>query len=208
MHNAATRAQAAPRAGVLIAFEGLPRSGRSTQVLAMAERSARSGRAMRALDAPRATRLGRVVCGLVEERVLTLSSWRAEMLLGAAARAEAAVSVIGPALEAGDLVLAESFGASESAALLAAGAPAHEVRHAEDSSRHGLVPGMTVVLDVSPETAIARGAADGRNLLARARDLLLARAHADPERWMVIDGEPAADEITGALLTRICLSAL
>src|SRR5206468_3786987 len=81
----------------------------------------------------------------------------AELFLFLAARADLVQRVIRPALEAGQVVVADRFDLSTIAYQVAGGGlPAEDVAHAIRLATGGLVPDVTLVLDVPVEVGRAR----------------------------------------------------
>jgi dTMP kinase len=127
----------------------------------------------------------------------------AEAMLHAAARAEHVARVIRPALEVGTIVLCDRFSDS-TMAYQAFGQGADAASIAALARLIGLIPNLTLVLDVSEAVARARlasrgGKADRYEAEAeafhrRVRDGFRAIAAAEPARCAVIaaDGKPDA----------------
>ncbi len=126
----------------------------------------------------------------------------AELLLVAAARAQHVARVIRPALAAGGLVVSDRYVGSTLAYQGAGrGLDAAAIRMVHNHSTGDLWPDLTVVLDVDPELALARGMARlaaeasgedrfeslGLEFQRRVRQSFLAQAAAAPQRHAVID---------------------
>jgi dTMP kinase len=183
--------------GVFIAFEGGDGAGKSVQIdrLASALRAA-GGREVVVTREPGGSDLGREVRrwllhgGQVEPA--------AEALLYAADRAQHVAQVIRPALARGAAVLTDRY-VDSSAAYQGWGRGLDEqrVRAVNDFATGGLVPDLTVLLDIDPLTAAARreqagvaadrlesaGLAFHAEVNQRYRDF----AARDPGRYAVID---------------------
>ncbi|MGH9244763.1 MAG: dTMP kinase [Acidimicrobiales bacterium] len=185
-------------AGTFIAFEGGDASGKSTQARLLAEHlGARSTRE------PGSTELGERVRQILLHADDVHLDPRAEALLFAAARAEHIAEVIGPALERGETVVADRYIASSLAYQgYGRGLPVDEIQHINEWATGGLWPDLIVLLDVPLETAALR-LADDLDKLEAAGDEFHQRvdegyrklAAADPDRWLVIDGTGAIDEV-------------
>lgn len=144
---------------------------------------------------------------------------RAEALLFAADRAQHVASVVRPALRRGAVVVTDRYSDS-SVAYQGAGRAldGDEVAHLSRWATQGLVPDLTVVLDVPPEVGLARSPDEADRLeresqefhaSVRERFLDLARRH--PRRYVVVDasGEPDAvqEQIRQRLAPVLPLSA-
>jgi dTMP kinase len=128
---------------------------------------------------------------------------RAEALLFAAARAQHVAEVIGPALAEGRIVVADRYIASSLAYQgFGRGLGVDEVRRLNEWATGGLWPDVTVLIDVPLDVAATRFADDrdrfegaGHDFHRRVAEGYAALAAADPERWIVVDGSAAVDEV-------------
>jgi dTMP kinase len=139
---------------------------------------------------------------------------RAEALLYAADRAHHIATVVRPALERGAVVIQDRY-LDSSVAYQGAGRvlDPDEVRHVSMWATEGLVPDVTVVLDLDP--AIGRDRLDAANkqfdrleaealdFHTRVRDAYLAMAAAEPERFLVVDATLDRDVIRDAIVARL-----
>jgi len=190
--------------GHFIAFEGGEGSGKSTQARRLAERLGPS--ALLTFE-PGHSPLGAEVRRLVLDSPELEITERAEALLMAADRAQHVADVIEPALDAGRTVICDRF-AGSSIAYQGYGRqlPADEVEQLSRWATQGRWPDLVVLLEVSPDAAEARldrardrlesaGAAFHR----RVHDGFLMQAMADPDRWAIIDGTGAEDDVAAAI---------
>ncbi len=196
--------------GRLIALEGIDGCGKSTQARAVAE-----ALGARLTHEPGATPVGARLRQLLlapDDPPLTA---RAEALLMAADRAEHVALVIGPELAAGTWVVSDRFSASTIAYQgygrgLDITALADLVAWATD----GLAADLSVLVDVPVEVAAARLAAAGGSgadrmerlgieFAARVRQGFLAQAAADPEHWIIVDGETAVAPLTAHIVASV-----
>ena len=199
--------------GLFITLEGGDGTGKSTQSALIGDWYTQQGREVVFTREPGGTDLGN------ELREIVLHSRghiapRAEALLYAADRAHHIATVVRPALERGAVVIQDRY-LDSSVAYQGAGRvlDPEEVRHVSMWATEGLVPDVTVVLDLDP--AIGRDRLDAANkqfdrleaealdFHARVRDAYLAMAAAEPERFLVVDATLDRDVIRDAIVARL-----
>ncbi len=186
-------------------FEGGEGSGKSTQIARLAARLRARGIEPVLTREPGGTPLAEGIRDLLLDPARRCGPL-SEAFLMEAARADVVAHVIRPALAAGRVVLCDRYddstlayqggGRDLNAALLAT---------LNRAATGGLVPDLTLLYDVPPGIGLARreGAAGATNRLdreppefhARVRRRYLELAAADPERWVVLDGTAAPDEL-------------
>ncbi len=135
-------------------------------------------------------------------------SAQAEMLLHFAARAEHVARTIRPALQAGMTVVCDRFYDS-TMAYQGYGQGADRAQIAAQIGLLGIVPDLTLVLDVQEDVAVARTAARGLapdrydrlgpGFHARVAAGFRAIADAEPERCRLIDASGDIDEVSARL---------
>ena len=193
------RASTAP--GLFLCFEGGDGAGKSTQVRLLTESLESRGGDVLVTRQPGGTALG------TEIRELVLHgdhvSPRAEALLFAADKAHHVDELIRPALAAGRVVITDRY-TDSSIAYQGAGRDlgADEIRELQHWAVGGLLPDLTVVLDVSPEVGRARRGdvhdrleSEADAFHAAVRQGFLDLAARDPERYLVIDAALPPEEI-------------
>ncbi|MCL1800562.1 MAG: dTMP kinase [Promicromonosporaceae bacterium] len=183
------------KAGFFLTFEGGDGAGKSTQALALADHlRERFGVEVLITFEPGDTNLGRDLRRLIQHG--EDMDPRTEALLYAADRAHHVATVIRPALNRGAIVISDRY-LDSSVAYQAAGRElaASEIERLSLWATEGLLPDVTVLLDVDETEALERqhGELDrieaaGAEFRARGRAGFLTRAAADPKRWRVIDG--------------------
>jgi len=200
--------------GPFLTFEGGDASGKTTQAtLLEAWLQGRGHRVVRTRE-PGGSDLGLELRQIVLHRRGHVSP-RAEALLYAADRAQHVAEVVRPALERGDVVLQDRY-LDSSVAYQGAGRVlgGDEVRDLSLWAAEGLLPDLTVLLDLDPVVARARRAADeGRawdrleaeadDFHGRVREAYLALAAAEPGRFLVVDAGLPVDEVAAAVRTRV-----
>ncbi len=150
--------------GRLIVFEGPEGAGKSTQLRLLCGWLDAHGRSYTGVREPGGTALGNEIRRMLLEPGREMSA-RAEALLFMASRAQLLTEVIKPALDRGDLVLADRFFLSTYAyQVVGRGLPFDDVRAANRLATSGLVPDLTILLtlssDVRDARVVARGGAD------------------------------------------------
>ena len=150
------------RRGLFLTVEGVEGAGKTTQVALLAERLRASGREALVVREPGGTPLAEEARRLFLDPSLALDP-ATELFLVLVARADLVQRVVRPALAAGTTVLADRFDLSTRAYQIAGrGLPEAEVAAANRLATGGLVPDLTVVLEVPPEVGEARQAAAGK----------------------------------------------
>ena len=202
--------------GLFISFEGIDGSGKSTQARRLAEALNLAGHEAVLTREPGGS------AGAEEIRSLLLTGdpgrWSAEteLLLFTAARRDHLERTIRPALAEGRTVITDRFADSTR---VYQGATRGDLRETVDRLHAlmiGTEPDLTFLIDMPPETALSRGLARGSGedrfeemglgFQQTLRAGFLALAKAAPERFRVIDGDRApedvAAEIAGIALPR------
>mgnify|MGYP002654856711 FL=1 len=197
---------------MFISFEGIDGVGKSTQAdLLEAHLVGLSREVVRTLE-PGGSELGRDI------RKLLLHSGhvdaRAEALLYAADRAHHVATVIRPALAEGKVVITDRY-LDSSVAYQGAGRilGATEVRDLSMWAIQGLLPALTVLLDLDAASAVARRAktGDAPDRLERekveffeaVRACYLELAAAEPDRFLVVDARLSVEEIQAQIRARV-----
>ena len=142
---------------MLISFEGIDGSGKSTQARLLSESLRELGHTVVEVREPGGTRLGEQVRDLLLDPTSSISP-AAELFLFTAARAQLTSDVIHPALEAGHIVIADRFFDS-TVAYQGAGrrlASTQEILALQQLATSGLKPRRTYLVDVPIEVAAER----------------------------------------------------
>ncbi|MFE5873362.1 dTMP kinase [Streptomyces roseifaciens] len=203
--------QAPAATGFFLAFEGGDGAGKSTQVRAIAEWIRSKGHEVVVTREPGATPIGQRLRAILLDVSSAGLSDRAEALLYAADRAEHVDSVVQPALQRGAVVISDRY-IDSSVAYQGAGRDLSptEIARINRWATGGLVPHLTVLLDVSPETARERFTEAPDRLESepmefhnRVRTGFLTLAAADPSRYLVVDAGQAPEDITTVVRHRL-----
>ena len=203
---------ASPRQGLFITLEGGEGSGKSSQAQALKALLEGTGRSVTVTREPAGCPLGQRVRELLSEPSLELDA-RNELFLFAAARAQHVAEVIRPALEHGDIVICDRFSDSTVAYQgYGRGLSLDDVRLANRMATQGLVPDLTVLLDVPVARGLARKRGEsapdrigqeGAEFHERVRQGYLAMAAEEPQRFLVVDGTLSPGEITDRIWRRL-----
>ena len=200
--------------GKFITFEGGEGCGKSTQVKRLKEALEREGVKVLLTREPGGTWLSEEIRRLIKDQTTDAPCDRSELLLFLAARAQLVRNVIRPALEAGTWVVSDRFSDSTLAYQgYGRGLPLDILKDMNDFACEGLKPDLTLLLEVSPETARARlrrreaatnTAADrielaGDEFHARLRKGFEELAKAEPWRILPIDANGTVDEVWEAV---------
>jgi dTMP kinase len=190
-------------AGLFVTLEGIDRSGKTSQARMLVEALGAEAVGVRE---PGGTKLGERVRELLKDPAATIGA-RAEALLSAAARAQLVADVIRPALEDGRIVVCDRYVDSSLAYQgLARGLGVEEVARLNDWATEGLKPGLTILLELDPDSARLRAGEDDRfedegaalqRAVAGAYDQLAA---AEPERWRRVDASRPPGEVHADVL--------
>ena len=203
----ATLGSVIPVPGAFVVFEGGEGAGKSTQCRLLADALAARGHEVVLTREPGGTEIGEAIREVLLGAGSHGMAARTEALLFAAARAEHAAALIRPAVARGAVVVSDRY-LDSSVAYQGAARGLGEERIAELSlwATEGLVPDLTVVLDVAPGLGLGR-AGDANRMEAEpesfhhgVREALLRRAALAPERYLVLAADQPVERIAEAAL--------
>ncbi|HYK30126.1 MAG TPA: dTMP kinase [Streptosporangiaceae bacterium] len=197
--------------GVLLALEGGEGAGKSTQARLLAIWLRELGYDVVTTHEPGATKIGMRLRALLLDTAHMGLAPRAEALMYAADRAEHVESVILPALDRGAIVVTDRY-VDSSLAYQGAGRelPVREIAQLNDWATDGLVPDLTILLDLPPLTGLGRRLSSADRLEAeplefhqRVRNGFLSLANAEPARYLVLDAARPEAEISRDIQVRV-----
>lgn len=196
--------------GVFVVFEGGEGAGKSTQSEVLATWLGDRGRSVTRTREPGGTPAAEAIRAVLLDVSNTGLDDRAEALLFAAARGDHAARVIRPALERGDIVVCDRY-LDSSVAYQGGGRDLglDAVRELSLWATRGLVPDLTVLLDVDPAVGLARVERPDRleaeplEWHARVRQAFLDLAAGEPERYLVLNGHDEVEQIADAVRVRV-----
>jgi dTMP kinase len=198
--------------GVFITFEGGDGSGKSTQMRLLAERLRREGREVIETVEPGGTRIGAQIRRILLDSANQDLRATPELLLYFASRAQNVEELILPALERGAIVLSDRFTDSSMAYQgYARGLGEEAVLALDRVACHGLVPDLTLLIDIELVTSLARArerqlsrsetrmdeqAAEFHHKVRAAYRAMAAR---EPQRFRLIDGRADVETVARAV---------
>ncbi|GAC1420956.1 MAG: dTMP kinase [Gemmatimonadaceae bacterium] len=157
--------------GRLIVFEGAEGAGKTTQIRLLAERLTAARISCATMREPGGTPVGDAIRDILlhPEQEITPAT---EALLFIASRAQLIAREIRPSLAGGKVVLLDRFFLSTYAyQIFGRGLPETEIRSANGLATAGLVPDLTLLLDVAPAEGLGRADARGaRDRMERSGD--------------------------------------
>ena len=192
--------------GLFVTFEGIDRSGKTTQARLLC---AALGESALGVREPGGTPAGERVRDLLKDAAVPLGS-EAEALLFAAARAELVEKVIRPALEDGRVVVSDRF--LDSSLAYQGGARGLGIDEVEGVNRFatgGLVPDLTFLLELDTATAARRtGERDrfedeGTELQQAVLEAYERLVAADPGRWRRLDATRSPEQVHAEVLAEV-----
>jgi dTMP kinase len=199
------------RPGVFLALEGGEGAGKSTQARLLAIWLREQGFDVVTTHEPGATKIGLRLRALLLDTAHAGLSPRAEALMYAADRAEHVQSVIIPALERGAIVVTDRY-VDSSLAYQGGGRqlPVGEIAELNAWATDGLVPDLTILLDLPPATGLGRRVSSADRLESepvefhqRVRSAFRSRAAADPARYLVLDAARPEAEVSRDIQVRV-----
>ena len=199
--------------GLFISFEGIDGVGKSTQIDLLIKHLDELGRkSIRTLE-PGGTDLGVEIRHLLLHRKGEVAP-RAEALLYAADRAHHVATKVRPALAEGTDVIIDRY-LDSSVAYQGAGREldSNEVRNLSLFAVQGLLPHLTILLDLDAAASLARRSKTGEELDRLEREKVeffeavrqgyLDLAAAEPERFFVVDARQTIEEMAAQIRVRV-----
>jgi len=186
---------------LFISFEGIDKSGKSSQVKLLAEYLEKMNYKVVKTCEPGGTRVGEKI-----KLILLRPSYRisgiSEFFLYLADRAEHVRQVIKPALEAGKIVISDRFSdATVAYQGYGRGLDIPWIETLNEKATEGILPEVTFLLDINPDLARQRAKKKDRmereeiDFHQRVRQGYLELAKLYPERIKIMSGEDSPKEI-------------
>ena len=198
------------RPGFFISFEGGEGVGKSTQIQLLKQRLVELGKAVTTTREPGGTDAAEAIRLILLGNEYQQLTDRAEALLFAAARADVVANVIDPALAKGEVVLADRYLDSSVAYQgFARNLGAKEVKELSLWATRGLLPDLTIVLDLDPAIGISRVSSPDRlesmsfdfhnSVRAAFRQL----TQDEPNRFLLVDASLDTQQISETIFAEV-----
>jgi dTMP kinase len=179
--------------GLFITFEGVEGAGKTTQITLLQKSLAAEGYRVLVTREPGGNPVAEAIRGVLLTAAEPVTP-RAELLLFLAARAQAVEEVVRPALGAGQIVLCDRF--IDSTVAYQGHARRQNldwIRQLNAFATGGLMPHLTLLLDLPPEQGLARQTernrmeAESLAFHETVREGFLQEAHREPSRFRVLN---------------------
>jgi len=202
---------------MFITLEGPEGSGKTSQMAPLADFLRQQGQEVVVTREPGGTPISDQIRAIIMAMDNTAMNPRTEILLFLAARAQLVAQVIRPALEAGKVVICDRYADSTLAYQgYGHGNDLDMLRRFLSFATGGLLPDLTLLLDVDVEDGIRRkqtGGSEWNRMDAytlafhqRVRQGYLDLAHADPGRWVIVDASQPVASVQAAVRQAIARS--
>ena len=195
-----------------ITFEGPDGSGKSTQIQLLRDYLTASGQEILFTREPGGNPVSEKIRGLILDRENADIQPLTEALLYAASRAQIVAQVIRPALEEGKIVISDRY-VDSSIAYQGYGRELGDVvEQINEAAVDGIMPDLTILLMVDPETGRGRvcGGGEMDRLEAECLDYhrkvyegYLALAEKYPDRIIMLDGTRPVDDIHQEIIGKV-----
>lgn len=198
---------------MFISLEGVDGSGKSTQAALLAAALRDDGREVVEIREPGGTPAAERVREILADPEIPLDPL-SELLLFLAARADLVETVLRPALESGVWVVSDRYADSTEAYQgHARGLGPDRVRELNAAATGGLLPDLTVLLEVEPDLALGRAVdggrfeAEGATFQRQVSDAYMEIARRDGDRIVVVDGSGPEGEVHRAIVDAVMARA-
>ena len=202
---------------MFISLEGVDGSGKSTQAALLAATLREDGREVVEIREPGGTPAAERVREILADPDLTATQKQqlvTALLLFLAARADLVETVLRPALDAGIWVVSDRYADSTEAYQgHARGLGPDRVRELNAAATGGLLPDLTVLLEVEPDLALGRAVdggrfeAEGATFQRQVSDAYMEIARRDGDRIVVVDGSGPEGEVHRAIVDAVMARA-
>lgn len=196
---------------MLISFEGIDGSGKSTQIQLLSNYLIESGFELLNVREPGGTEFSEAIREILLSEKYDITAI-AELMLFDSARSQLIHEVIKPALEKGKIVICDRFFDSTTAYQgYGRGIDLSSVEIINHVAVNGLKPDITFFLDISIETSILRTKnkkydrieSAGVDFYERVRNGFLTIASQEPDRFVIINSEGEKSETHQLILNNL-----
>ena len=187
--------------GVLITVEGVEGSGKTTQCRLLAEWLRGQGHRVRGTSEPDGSPIGAAIRAIFEQDGLTPLT---EALLFTAARQQHVAQVIRPALDTGEIVISDRYADATLAYQgYGRGLDLQTIRELNALATGGVLPDLTLLLDLEPGVGLERLGGRARDAFERldlafhekVRQGYLELAREEKNRIVVLDAQQPLDRL-------------
>lgn len=202
---------------MFVTFEGIEGTGKSTQIGLLAKELSSGGQRVVVTREPGGSLIGRELRRILLSLETTNLCDRAELFLYLADRAQHVAEVVRPALDEGTVVLCDRFADSTVAYQgYGRGLDPALLGRLNDTATGSLVPDLTILLDIDPETglrrALSRNLRNGAHVQegrfeaeslafhSRVRQGYLTMAALDRKRFHIVNASSAPEEVFAEVL--------
>jgi dTMP kinase len=203
--------------GFFITFEGGEGAGKSTQIQLLADALRAEGREVVVSREPGGSPGAEAVRHVLLSGAAEPFGPQVEAILFAAARSDHVEQVIRPAVEAGRIVLCDRFMDSSRVYQGVTGNLEIDfMRALERVTVNGMVPDLTIILDLDPAEGLRRASArrgsgevadryekEQLEIQQQRREAYLSIAEAEPDRCIVVDAEAPEAATAGIILSAV-----
>jgi dTMP kinase len=191
--------------GKFVTLEGPDGSGKTAQLNILADEFIQQGYPILRTREPGGTFIGDQIRATLLDLKNTSMVDRTEALLYQAARAQLVDEIIKPHLASGGIVICDRY-ADSTLAYQGYGHqnPVESLQEIIEYATGGLIPDLTLLLDLPPEVGLKRRLADGGLNRLDAYDLEFHKrvragyhklVEQDPNRWVIIDADQGFDQV-------------
>lgn len=199
--------------GLFITLEGMDGSGKTTQIQLLQAYFEKSGFEVVVTREPGGTVISEAIRKIILDKQYLEMSHMTEALLYAAARAQHVDQLIRPAVESGKIVICDRFVDSSVVYQgISRGLGEARIRAVNDFAINGLMPNLTILLDLAAKEGISRKKSQQElDRLELEKDTFHQKvsdgyrkiADEMPERIIKVDASLSIDKIHGQIVKRI-----
>jgi len=201
---------------MFITFEGPEGSGKTSQIVLLAEYLREQGYEVVQTREPGGTSIGNQVRTVLHDVDNGEMESVTELLLYSASRAQLVRELVQPALDAGKIILCDRFADSTIAYQgYGRGLDLQELHMLTHFATGGLKPHLTLLLDIDVERGLARRQEGGDEMNRldleavsfhqKVRSGYHALVEADSDRWIIVDADRSIDAIQEELRKKVAL---
>ena len=194
---------------VFITFEGVEGAGKTTQIARLRDTLTDSGITVHVTREPGGEPVAEAIRSVLLNPEYSISR-TTELLLFLAARAQVTANVIRPHLEAGDVVLCDRFIDSTAAYQgHARGNDLSTIYLLNEMATGGLMPDLTILLDIDPFDGLRRQADHNRmereplEFHRKVRQGFLEEARKNPQRFRTIDASQPPETVHAEIMSAV-----